>query len=302
MTTTMTSGGQATGSEGGGSSDDGGNNDNNAGAGGGGGQAQGGSQSAGGGSDWKSALPEDIRNAGALAPINDIESLAKSYIHAQSMVGKKGHVLPNDKSSDEEWGRFFEALGVPKPEGYEVEAPKELGFSEDQAKAFKEVAAKAGVLPKQAKQLLDWMSSYQSETATSIVEQQNQRQKEGVEALQRKWGEAYDDKIRSAQHALKTLGGEGLADMLNETKLGNEPVIIEFFERVGALLGEPNALHGSDGGRMTMTPTEIQDKINQINSDKSHPYWDRSHQGHKNAVNEMARLYQKLDATKQRAG
>ena len=45
--------------------------------------------------DWKTSLTEDIRADKSLAPIKDINSLAKSYIHAQKLVGVEKIPLPN---------------------------------------------------------------------------------------------------------------------------------------------------------------------------------------------------------------
>ena len=37
--------------------------------------------------DWRSTLPDDIKADESLKHIQDVPSLAKSYIHAQKMVG-----------------------------------------------------------------------------------------------------------------------------------------------------------------------------------------------------------------------
>ena len=37
--------------------------------------------------DWRDSIPEEIRGHSSLAHINDIGALAKSYLHAQQMVG-----------------------------------------------------------------------------------------------------------------------------------------------------------------------------------------------------------------------
>ena len=37
--------------------------------------------------DWRSSIPEEIRGHKSLDHINDVGALAKSYVHAQSMIG-----------------------------------------------------------------------------------------------------------------------------------------------------------------------------------------------------------------------
>ena len=48
--------------------------------------------------DWKANLPEDIRNDTSLAPIKDIEGLAKSYVNAQKLIGRDKIPMPKDEN------------------------------------------------------------------------------------------------------------------------------------------------------------------------------------------------------------
>ena len=45
--------------------------------------------------DWKQSIPEDIRADKSLESIKDVGSLAKSYIHAQKLVGSDKIPIPN---------------------------------------------------------------------------------------------------------------------------------------------------------------------------------------------------------------
>ena len=44
--------------------------------------------------DWKSGIPEDLRNHPSIANMQDVGSLAKSMVHAQSMVGADKIAVP----------------------------------------------------------------------------------------------------------------------------------------------------------------------------------------------------------------
>ena len=61
---------------------------------------------------WRDSLPDDLKNNATLANFDNVENLAKSYVHAQSVIGKKGVIKPGEKASDEEWGNFYKELGV----------------------------------------------------------------------------------------------------------------------------------------------------------------------------------------------
>ena len=46
--------------------------------------------------DWKASLSDEIRSDKSLENIKDIEGLAKSYVHAQKLVGSDKIPVPNN--------------------------------------------------------------------------------------------------------------------------------------------------------------------------------------------------------------
>ena len=54
--------------------------------------------------DWRDSIPEEIRGHSSLEHINDIGALAKSYVHAQQMVGADKVALPGKSATADEWG------------------------------------------------------------------------------------------------------------------------------------------------------------------------------------------------------
>ena len=64
--------------------------------------------------DWRASLAEDIKTDKSLASIKDVNSLAKSYIHAQKLVGVEKIPLPNKHATEEDWNVVFDKLGRPK--------------------------------------------------------------------------------------------------------------------------------------------------------------------------------------------
>src|ERR1043166_4213884 len=79
----------------------GGSAGNTGGTGGSGTGAAGGS-GGGGQVSWRDSLPDDIKGNATLANVQSVQDLAKGYIHAQGLIGKKGIIPPGDKASDEE--------------------------------------------------------------------------------------------------------------------------------------------------------------------------------------------------------
>ena len=58
-------------------------------------------------------LPEDVRAEPSLKNFQDAGQLAKSYVHAQRMVGADKISVPTKHATDEDWNQVFSKLGVP---------------------------------------------------------------------------------------------------------------------------------------------------------------------------------------------
>lgn len=61
------------------------------------------------------SINEDLRNEPSLKDFKDVNGLAKSYINISKMIGRSD--IPNDKSTKEDWNKFYTKLG--RPESYD---------------------------------------------------------------------------------------------------------------------------------------------------------------------------------------
>ena len=76
--------------------------------------------------DWKANLSDEIKADKSLENIKDIESLAKSYVHAQKLVGADKIPVPNKFATEKDWDAVYEKLGRPKDAtGYKYELPQD---------------------------------------------------------------------------------------------------------------------------------------------------------------------------------
>lgn len=240
---------------------------------------------------WRDALPEELKNHGGLAQFQDVPSLAKSYVHAQSLIGKKGVIVPGEKATEEEMNAFFDGIGRPALDKYEVKAE---GMDENFLKAFKEHAHKMGVLPKQAQGFLEWYKGKTTEAQTALKEAKAAETKLALDNLKKEWGQGYDKEIAYAKAAVSEAGPE-FAQYLEKSGLGDDPGVIKAMSKLGRFLGE-DKLRGMGTGSFGKTPSEIQGEINSIMGNPAHPYFDASHPGHKSAVDNVAGLYKQLNS------
>lgn len=241
---------------------------------------------------WRDSIAEDLRSDPALLKFSNLDDLAKSYKHLEKSIGANKISIPTDLATDDDWKQVFQKLGLPeKAEEYKVSAPKDAGLDEKFLKSFTENAHKAGVLPKQAEKLLGWYG----DMVKGIQEEQKTNQaleaEQTTNSLKREWGAAFNEKIIRAQSAVREFGGEELMGFLNETGLGNNPVMIKLFDKLGGLVKE-DSVAGREKTMGVMTPAEAMEKSKQIMGDREHPFNIPHHPNHDKALAEMQRIYE----------
>ena len=215
---------------------------------------------------WRDSLPADLKDNPSLSSFTDIGGLAKSYVHAQSIVGKKGVVVPTDKDDDTVWGNFYKTLGVPDLDKYEITAPKDVKLNDSVMARFKESFQKNGVLPKQANAIIASYIQYEQDT---LKEQNTKKEADStaaLEGLKREWGpEGFQKETAAARVAAKEIGPEFM-EYLKQSGLANDPMLVKALAKFGKLYGE-DRLRGEVGsGAMGKTKDDIHKEIQALES------------------------------------
>ena len=121
--------------------------------------------------DWKSSLSDDLKNDATLQNFKDVESLAKTVVHQQKVLGSR---IPLPKT-DEEYNELYTKLGRPEdPSKYETNIPQDYQeyFKKENLDEFKNVAHKIGLNNNQVNALLDYQMSsikHEMENATHLI-------------------------------------------------------------------------------------------------------------------------------------
>ena len=244
--------------------------------------------------DWKQSIPEDIRADKSLESIKDVGSLAKSYIHAQKLVGSDKIPIPNKYANDEDWSEVYDKLGRPKTPGeYKYDIPENANVNKKSLESFSDQAYKLGLLPTQANGMVKFYNELLAQElqdsnskATATLEKANKE-------LKQEWGQAYDSKMQKARAvALSVIDKEFLnSTHLNDgTKLGDHPTIIKAFAALADKMGEDNIVQAS--GPSYLTPAQLDKQIHELQQTGS-AYWDKNHPNHDAAVQEVQTLIQK---------
>lgn len=224
-------------------------------------------------------------------------NLAKSYLHAQQAIGKKGIIPPGENAGEEEMKAFHKALGVPELDKYEIKGPKDAKLDEVLLGKFKEIAHKSGMLPKQAEALLSWYETSQREAQTAQALAKKEAAAASLKSLQSEWGDGFEKNALAAQNMAKEFGPEFVA-RLTELGVADDAVLAKALATGAKKFLAEDKLRGDGSGKFGQTPDEIQAELASMQADHTGPYMNKNHPGHEAAIRRSEFLYQKLYPSK----
>lgn len=266
-------------------------------AGGGGGGSGNDGGGGGEGNQFLATLPEEYRTNPSLQQIKDLPSLAKSYIHAQSMVGADKVVIPKADAKPEDWGQVYDKLGRPKtPDAYELKDLENLpeGYKkEGDTKAFKAYAHSLGLNAGQANNLYQFLQK----VAVEHIETSKQETAAAIEAAttaaKAEWGKNYEVEVSRAKAAVKQFGGDEFAKYIDENGLGNDPRFLKFAHNVAKAMSEDSGFFGRAANNgFAAGPEHAKAEIAKLQTDQEfmQAYTMGGSPGHQAAVDRMSRL------------
>ena len=244
--------------------------------------------------NWRSELPEDIREHSSLSSIQDVGNLAKSYINAQSMIGRDKIPVPSEHSSPEDWDNVYDRLGRPAtPDDYEVQ------LNDDSDESFvawyKNTAHEIGLNPTQATKLAEAYTRLSEEQMEAAPDQAVMRS-ERETALKKEYGGKYDESMELGRSMLTEFSDEPLTeiDLADGSKLGDNPDFIRTMVNVGEFIREKvseAAFAGITKAAGGLSPDDISDQLLEVERE-SGPLLDSNHPQHREYVEKRKRLYE----------
>jgi hypothetical protein len=251
--------------------------------------AQGGS-----GNDFLSLIPEDLRQHPSLAPIKDVDNLARSYVNAQRLIGADKIALPVNPT-DEDLDGIYNRLGRPDtPDKYGIAADGNV-LTEERATEYSEIAHKLRLNPDQAKGVLDYYRSVVQNDVSAANDANARALEEASASLQSEWGDKFDAKVESAQKVVDQFEAGDIMELqlADGSKLGNNPEVIKAFAKIAEFrqnVTSEDTISESTSA-LGMSAQQAQAEIDAMLNDKSHAYWDKKNPtGRQQAVARMSDL------------
>ena len=251
--------------------------------------------------DWKASLPEDIRDNQLIHNANSIESLAKTAIHAQSMIGADKLAIPGKWANDDDWNNVYTKLGKPEDaQGYKLEVKEGTQVDKDMESWYRGLAHKAGLNDRQANTIFQEYMAKEAElkaaNAPPSPEDVEIIKGEAEIALKKEWGKAFDTKMNEAKGVLSEFAPKDFDQLLTKdgVPLGNDPVFIKTLANIGnyinSKLGEDKMVGNKQ--QPQYTPADAEKEIAAFRGDPRDggPYWDKKHPDHIRTVQQVQEL------------
>tara|TARA_R100000995_G_scaffold30176_3_gene13434 strand:- start:16383 stop:17207 length:825 start_codon:yes stop_codon:yes gene_type:complete len=246
-------------------------------------------------SDWRSMLPEDIRDHSALSSIHDVPNLAKSFVNAQSMIGRDKIAIPSQHSTPEDWDQVYNKLGRPEgPDKYEMELPENT--DEKFVGWYKDTAHKLGLNNAQAQMLANEYDSFMQAHAEANTVDYKAIQSEQFDALKKEFGGKYDENMALGSSIVSEFGEQEMLElpMADGSRLGDRPEFIRAMVSIGEFIKErisEDAFEGIAKGQGGLSPDDITDQLAELEAPNS-PIFDPMHPQHREYTERRKRLYE----------
>jgi len=236
-------------------------------------------------------LDESLRSNPSLQNFTDVNGLAKSFVHARSMVGADKIVKPQSSWTDDQYNEFYAETGRPeKSEDYDIKINTEDSDAEAW-NSFRTAAHGAGLNGKQAQKIAEFL-----ETTFNDVDQKFDANIDEInnttrQELQQEFGQALEQKVKLGLAAAQKYIDPALLEdtiLADGRKLGDHPEIIKMFASIASDIGEDTLL--GEATELIMTPAEAMALAKEKMAEGV--YQDKFHPAHDEAVKEVQRLFE----------
>lgn len=245
--------------------------------------------------DWRASLPDDLKADASLAAIKDIPSLAKSYVHAQKLVGADKIPAPQKNWTPEQWNEHYERIGRPKDAkeyGFpaDFKAPEGIKLDDAALSKARDTFYKAGLTKSQGETILAFYGNTLAEGQALQEAAIANARVETMSALEKEWKTETQLNLQLAQSAMMKYGGNELKEYLEATGLGNNAALIKCFAAIGKRITEDGV---GGAGLVLPTSASAQQELSRLQADPEFQKAlnDNRHPNHKSAVDKRLQLF-----------
>lgn len=230
-------------------------------------EASGESQSSG---SFLDGIDSEYREDPSISKFENLNDLAKEHVNLQSLLGRKGVIVPNENDPAEVWNKYRSEIGVPSSHD-EYSIPKDAEEDGIHIRMAKK-AHELNVSDDQYSQIVGEYDSWYNEIIENGEREAESKTNENIQSLKKEWGRAYDAKANMGATALNSVTNgnpESIASiqLADGTLLGNNPEFIKAMASIGENMTEKGMLDGKSINNSAMSPEEAHSRLNEMMQD-----------------------------------
>lgn len=127
---------------------------------------------------------------------------------------------------------------VQDPPSYDIQFPEDFSVRPEALEAFKRLAREISLTEEQAQKLADYEVSLSRKGEENAAEEKRQTLERWAAQTKRMYGAKLEEEISFALRAADAFGGPDFRALLEDTGLGNHPVIIRTLSGIGRRISE----------------------------------------------------------------
>ncbi len=201
----------------------------------------------------RAGIDADLRGNKSLAGCKSLGQMARMLVNAESLIGRKGSIIPTDPADTKTTDAYFRAVGWPEsPEGYPAieppaDLPEGLQMDPEMFKAFAGWAHKARLTGSQMKSLAADILGWNIAEHNAAEGERARAREEAKAGMRTAWQGKYDHNVQLANTALAAFVDEKDLAEIKGRGLLDDPVFLRLMHKVGEAVS-PDRLHARTDG------------------------------------------------------
>ena len=206
--------------------------------------------------DWREALSSDLRGDSHIQAYDDLETFAKTAVHAQHQLGKKGVIPPGENATVQDYAKFYEQLGRPanvdkySPADFKETVEWKEGVPRDETfeSEMMQEMYDAGLTPTQAERIFSKYAQNSTGRYEQAVEEHASNQQSLDEQLSKEFGYAKDARLEAANKAwVQILGDQEKATAMANMRLPDGTLLGQSFDLIKGMAELGQHIDGATG-------------------------------------------------------
>ena len=221
-------------------------------------------------SGFLDGVDSQFRDDPSISKFKNLNDLAREHVNLQSLLGRKGVVIPKEGDSEEIWNRYRSEMNVPSDSSQYLneDNSEENGLSSKLA----EIAHQNNLSKDQYENIIKGYEDWQEEGISLDEKEIEIRTSENIDSLKKEWGRAFTAKTDIGASALNNItngNSETVASiqLSDGTFLGNNPEFIKVMASIGETLQEKGLMNGQPLNMSSESPESAKQKLSSMMAD-----------------------------------